>query len=186
MKRLWRRRGEHSDIEQRLRDERPEPSDDLVSRVAEAVGESRNKRMRRAPIGLAYSVTGLFIAAIVALGAFGSPVSTLDRVVSFDNARSNGPNIPPDDDDEDEDDDDDEAEEDDDDDDPADDEYKEKVTICHRPPGNPQNARTLRLPRPAAEAHLRNHPLDTPGPCPDDDDDDDDDDDRGKKKKGKR
>lgn len=36
---------------------------------------------------------------------------------------------------------------------------QERVTICH-------NGQTLTLPRPAADAHLRNHPNDTIGPCP--------------------
>ena len=36
---------------------------------------------------------------------------------------------------------------------------QERVTICH-------NGNTLRLPRPAAEAHLRNHSGDRSGPCP--------------------
>lgn len=36
---------------------------------------------------------------------------------------------------------------------------QERVTICH-------NGTTLVLPRPAAEAHIRNHPGDTLGPCP--------------------
>ncbi len=43
---------------------------------------------------------------------------------------------------------------------------KEKVTICHRPPGNPSNAQTLTLGAPGAQAHLDNHPKDTKGPCP--------------------
>jgi hypothetical protein len=37
--------------------------------------------------------------------------------------------------------------------------------ICHRPPGNPQNAQTLCLPKEAREAHLKNHSKDTCGPC---------------------
>jgi hypothetical protein len=49
---------------------------------------------------------------------------------------------------------------------PAADQYEEKVTICHRPPGNPSNGQTLTLPRSAAEAHLRQHPQDTLGACP--------------------
>lgn len=38
------------------------------------------------------------------------------------------------------------------------------MTICHRPVGGPPQ--TLTLPRPAAEAHLLQHPRDTPGVCP--------------------
>lgn len=40
-----------------------------------------------------------------------------------------------------------------------------KVTICHRPPGNPDNAHTITVGEPAVQAHLRNHG-DTLGPCP--------------------
>lgn len=43
--------------------------------------------------------------------------------------------------------------------------YGNKVTICHRPPGNPGNAHTIRVGEPAAQAHMRNHG-DTRGPCP--------------------
>lgn len=38
------------------------------------------------------------------------------------------------------------------------------MTICHRTPSG--QAITLNIPRRAAEAHLRKHPLDTEGPCP--------------------
>jgi hypothetical protein len=35
----------------------------------------------------------------------------------------------------------------------------EKIVICH-------NGNTLELPKPAVDAHLREHPNDTLGPCP--------------------
>lgn len=38
------------------------------------------------------------------------------------------------------------------------------VTICHYPPGNPENAKTLTVGAPAVDAHVRNHG-DTIGPC---------------------
>src|SRR4051794_34880802 len=41
-----------------------------------------------------------------------------------------------------------------------------KCTICHVPPGNPPNARTLSIGCSAVQAHLRNHPGDCLGPCP--------------------
>jgi hypothetical protein len=49
---------------------------------------------------------------------------------------------------------------------PADDQYGDRITICHRgnSPNNP--GQTLTLPRQAAEAHLRQHRYDTRGPCP--------------------
>ncbi len=39
-----------------------------------------------------------------------------------------------------------------------------KVTICHRPPGNPGNARTISVSVTAADAHLEHG--DSCGPCP--------------------
>ena len=41
---------------------------------------------------------------------------------------------------------------------------QQKVAICHIPPGNRANAKTLTLPQPAVEAHLAHG--DTLGPCP--------------------
>lgn len=38
------------------------------------------------------------------------------------------------------------------------------MTICHRTPGG--TAQTMTLPIQAARAHLREHELDTEGPCP--------------------
>jgi len=144
MRRPWKRRGEHSDIERRLREERPNPSEDLVDQLAVHAGERRHGATRRVSFGLAYALTGLFVAAAIGLGGLGSPVGTAERILSFDNAHEKNPDKGR----------------------PAKDQYDEKVTICHRPPGNPTNGQTLTLPRSAAEAHLRNHPLDSRGPCP--------------------
>lgn len=41
----------------------------------------------------------------------------------------------------------------------------EKVTICHIPPGNPDNAHTITVGAPAVPAHIAEHG-DTIGPCP--------------------
>jgi ferric-dicitrate binding protein FerR (iron transport regulator) len=43
-------------------------------------------------------------------------------------------------------------------------EQSDKVTICHRPPGNPGNAHTITVGAPAVPAHLGHG--DTLGPCP--------------------
>jgi hypothetical protein len=40
-----------------------------------------------------------------------------------------------------------------------------KVTICHLPPGNPDNAQTITIGASAVPAHLANHPGDSVGPC---------------------
>ena len=39
-----------------------------------------------------------------------------------------------------------------------------KVTICHIPPGNPQNAHEITIGEPAVAAHIRDHG-DSVGPC---------------------
>jgi hypothetical protein len=41
----------------------------------------------------------------------------------------------------------------------------DKVAICHRPPGNPDNAHTITIGGPAAEAHMNEHG-DASGACP--------------------
>lgn len=41
-----------------------------------------------------------------------------------------------------------------------------QITICHRPPGNPANAKTLWLASVDAMVHLRDHAQDTEGVCP--------------------
>jgi hypothetical protein len=139
MKRLWTRRNEHSDLEKRLRDERPRPDEELVSRVS---GETSRPgaMLPRFRLGMAAGVCGIALAVVVALGGLGSPVDTVAGIAQFDNAKNNNP--------------------------PAQNQYQEKVTICHRPPGNPSNAQTLTLSESGANNHLQNHPGDTPGPCP--------------------
>ena len=49
---------------------------------------------------------------------------------------------------------------------PPDDQYVEKVLICHIPPGNPENAHTISVSVNAVPAHLAHG--DTEGPCPED------------------
>ena len=49
---------------------------------------------------------------------------------------------------------------------PGDDQYKEKVIICHHPPGNPDKPVTISVSPSAVPAHLAHG--DTLGPCPDD------------------
>ena len=43
---------------------------------------------------------------------------------------------------------------------------KGKVTICHRPKGNPTNCQTITIGSKAAQKHLKKHDGDTPGECP--------------------
>jgi hypothetical protein len=144
MRRPWKRRGELSELDRRLRDERPRPSEELVRRIGDQSGRSRTGTPKLR-LGLAASVSGVALAGIIALGGLGAPLDTAMRIVQFDNA---GGSSQPDNRK------------------PAKQQYEEKVTICHRPEGNPSKGTTLRLPRSAAEAHLRDHRFDTRGPCP--------------------
>jgi hypothetical protein len=41
----------------------------------------------------------------------------------------------------------------------------EKITICHVPPGNPENAHSITIGAPAVAAHLKNHDGDSVGEC---------------------
>lgn len=40
-----------------------------------------------------------------------------------------------------------------------------KVTICHVPPGNPNNPQTISIDESAVEHHFEEHPEDSLGPC---------------------
>jgi hypothetical protein len=44
-------------------------------------------------------------------------------------------------------------------------EGQEKFTICHVPPGNPENAQTITVAFPALVAHFANHGGDSFGEC---------------------
>jgi hypothetical protein len=46
-------------------------------------------------------------------------------------------------------------------------EAEDKVTICHVPPGNPENAHTITIGAPAVDDHIQNHPGDHVGVCED-------------------
>jgi len=149
MKLPWTRRDGLSELERRLRDERPRPSEALVRRVSQDSSRPAPSTPRLR-LGLATGVSGIALAAVFALGGLNAPIDTAARMIQFDNAggKSNGHGHghghgKP-----------------------AHHQYQEKVTICHRPPGNPGNGQTLTLSRSGADAHLRNHRGDSRGPCP--------------------
>jgi hypothetical protein len=129
MKRFFKRTDK---LEVRLRDERPQPKDELVERITNETSAHRRTSFRpalRPQLAIAFTVVAL--GAAVALGALVGIKG--EGPVDASSAKK---------------------------------QYGNKVTICHRPPGNPGNAHTIRVGEPAARAHLRNHPGDTPGPCP--------------------
>jgi hypothetical protein len=135
--RLFRRSqgaDDQSELEARLRAERPEPSVDFVERLAGGVpGRRPAEPSPRYRLQLAGGATAILVAAVAALGGLASPVTAVDDLV-FDRTADVAA---------------------------SQDQYLERLTICHRPPGV-----TLTLPEDAALAHLRNHPGDTLGACP--------------------
>ena len=142
MRRFWRRHRGGDELDARLVDERPQASDDLVRQISEQVNASPAPiRPTRLRMGFAATVTAAALAAVIALGGLGGTIDAATDAIQVENAKNSKPK-------------------------PAKDQYDEKVTICHRPPGNPSNAQTLRVSRSAADAHLREHAGDTEGPCP--------------------
>lgn len=119
------------ELEARLRSARPEPGEELVSRLSSQAGTRRPPARAGLPVRL-------LLALVTVTAAFGSIFAFAAQPDGKSGAKAT----------------------------PAADQYEEKVTICHRPPGNPSNGQTLTLPRSAAEAHLRNHSGDTLGACP--------------------
>lgn len=123
------------DLERRLRKERPQPREELVDRITEQTAGERSGRPRLIP--RLQLAGGLSGAAIVVAVAFGGPGDLARTIGDLDEASHTA----------------------------AHDQYREQVTICHRPPGNPDNARTIRVGGPAAERHIERHG-DSVGPCP--------------------
>ena len=76
MRRPWTRRSEHSDLEKRLRDERPRPDEELVRRVSRETPRS-GPAVPRFRLGVATAVTGMVLAAVVAFGGLGSPIDAV-------------------------------------------------------------------------------------------------------------
>jgi len=151
MTRFWKRNGEFTDVEAELRANRQSPSEDLVRRVHGHVGDAV-RRPVQLRLGMAGVVSGAVLALAIALGGVDYPLDAGKSVVQFDTAGGKGQgnekkNATSDQKD------------------ATNDQYGEKVTICHRPPGNPSNGQTIRVPAQAAEAHFRNHSEDSEGPC---------------------
>jgi len=179
--RFWKREGEFSELERQLRAERPEPRVEIMEQVARRLRPKRSflafARMRFA---IASSLTAVTLVVFAALGGVGQATTLTKQLVGISpaastsaapakakgtsggsasqpsqgtqssqnsgNTGSDGHTSKKEQ--------------------SAQNQYGEKVTICHRPDGNPANAQTLRLSSSGAANHLRNHPLDTEGPCP--------------------
>jgi len=123
-------------LEARLSDERPQPKDELVERITNET--SAHARASFRPALRPQLAVGFTVVALGAAVALGA----LGYLGGTAGGGDVGGALP------------------------AKQQYGNKVTICHRPPGNPGNAHTIRVGERAAGAHLRNHPGDTLGACP--------------------
>ena len=163
MRRPWKQRNEVSELESDLRAARPQPRPELVSQVVQRVEAVEPSFVRsRTRLVLASVLTGAALVAFALVGGFNYTAMAASAVAhatgiskapsnkagngngSQNNANSAGGNGKS----------------------SSSAQYQERITICHRPPGNPSNGQTLRLPPSAARAHLAHHPDDTVGPCP--------------------
>ena len=192
MARFWKREGEFSELERQLRAERPEPRVEIMEQVARRLRPERSflayARMRFA---IASSLTAVTLVVFAALGGVGQATTLTKQLVGIspaastsaapakaegtsgssasqpsqgtqssqaagsasaaqgqDSGNTGSDSLASNEEQS------------------AQDQYGEKVTICHRPDGKPANAKTLRVSSAAAAQHLRDHPLDTAGPCP--------------------
>ena len=172
--RHWMRRDR---FQRQLENERPQPSDEFVSAVADRLASERVRHGAGWRPALAVGFTGALVAAFALTGGIGyaasavqegtSAVTTLvvgpskadksatskgtsqanaqstnsTSAANRSGASSQGVQTSS-----------------------ARQQYQEKVVICHRPPGNPENAHTISVSQNAVPAHLAHG--DTLGPCP--------------------
>ena len=157
MRRPWKQDNEFAELESDLRAARPEPRPDLISQIVGRVETARVPfRRGRLRLALAGALTTGALVAFALVGGFSYTASAASAVAhatgitkannaggngngAKGNAGSNAKSSAA--------------------------QYQERVVICHRPPGNPSNGQTLRLPPPAAQHHLEHHSGDTLGPC---------------------
>jgi hypothetical protein len=160
--RFLRRKGEFHHLEAELRARRPEPPDALVRRIVHAVASSRPEVRSWVPrFALAVALTLAVFAAFAAVGgpsraaeAAKSVVKSVQNTAFHGSSTVAGTNKGHGD----------KGRGGDDDWGSADDEYHEKVKICHRLHKHDKGV-TLRLPPNAAAHHLAHHRYDYPGPC---------------------
>ncbi len=156
---MRRFRKQYGPLEARLRRERPRPSDDLVRGITSDVGAPYTRRSPRLGVALVLCMTVIF--AFVLTGGIGYAASAVEngtlavkhllvakkKHLAVKSATENHPrptatghreNA-------------------------ADDQYGDKVLICHIPPGNPGNAHTIMISASAVPAHLAHG--DYLGPC---------------------
>ena len=170
-----RRGDENKRLMKRLERERPQPSDELLSTLADRIASTRARRRSGGQLAAVAGFTTLLASALALTGGIGyaanavkdstTAVTTLvagpsdaDKpkkaagpstnasnsgasTTSNANSAQRGNQQSA-----------------------ARNQYQEKVLICHRPPGNPENAHTISVSPNAVPAHLAHG--DTLGPCP--------------------
>ena len=170
-----RGRDEHKRFVKRLEHERPQPSDDFLSTIADRVTPTRARHGSGWRLAVVGALTMLLASALALTGGIGyaanavkdsttavttlvagpsnadKPKNATGQSTSASNSgasttsnansaeRGNQQSA-------------------------ARNQYQEKVLICHRPPGNPENAHTISVSPNAVPAHLAHG--DTLGPCP--------------------
>lgn len=151
----FRRRHE---LERRLHDERPQPRDELVSRLTGRVTPEPVRR-RGWSVALAVSFTGVLVLAFALTGGIGyagSAVKGGSNAVTnlvtgdsnshkFGNSGGNTAGAPASN---------------------SGSQAEHKQAVCHVPPGNPDNAHTIVVDDSAVQTHLDHG--DSLGPCPED------------------
>jgi hypothetical protein len=154
--------GKRDELERRLRQERPQPNDDLVSRLAQRVTPEPVRR-RGWSLALAVSFTGILVVAFAATGGVGyagsavkGGTNAVTNLVTGDSnshkfgnsGKSGGSDnagaLAA----------------------PSNSQGDHKQAVCHVPPGNPDNANTIVIDDSAVETHLDHG--DSLGPCPED------------------
>jgi hypothetical protein len=156
---------DNGDFDKRLRRERPQPRDEFVSGLAHRVTSEPTRRRTGWRIALAGGFTALLAVAFAMTGGIsyaanavhGGTTAVTDLVTGPSNAgHANNGNK-------------------------SDNEStvsttsgqsssqsEGKTTICHIPPGNPDNPQTITIGDSAVPDHLANHPGDYVGPCSED------------------
>jgi len=168
-------RGRRGRLERRLGAERPQPADEFVSGVAKHITAEPGRRRAGWRVALAGGVTAVLVGAFALTGgisyaasavqggttAVASLVTGLSKpdkpqkpdkpeqannpssqssssdASSQSSSQSSGQSA-------------------------------DKVTICHVPPGNPDNPQTITIGESAVASHLEEHEGDSLGPCPED------------------
>ncbi|HJS49886.1 MAG TPA: hypothetical protein VJ745_06140 [Gaiellaceae bacterium] len=153
-------RGRRDHLERRLEAERPQPPDEFVSRLAGRLGAVPVPR-RGWSVALAGGFTALLVLAFALTGGIGYAASAVQGGTTAVTSLVTGPeqsNKP----------------------DNGNSSQsqsssqangqggEDKVTICHVPPGNPDNPQTITIGASAVPHHLEEHEGDSLGPCPDD------------------